>query len=241
MRSRSWVQIGDDVIEFVVRRSDRRKKTVQITVDGDDVVVAAPTHLTQDELEGMVLGRAKWILGRLNAQQLARSPLRFATGETLPYLGRRVPIVVHKKAAGFAVRFDHWRFRVSVPQSAGVSQRYDSIRDGIVQWYGARAAVRLREVVRHWWDLLGHGGEPRILIRDQRRRWGSCAADGTLRFNWRVMMLDPSLIEYIVVHELAHLSHMNHSREYWSFVTEVMPDAQQRRQRLREVGGTLPL
>ena len=76
-----------------------------------------------------------------------------------------------------------------------------------------------------------------ILIRDQRQRWGSCAPDGTLRFNWRAMMLKQSLIEYVVVHELAHLTHRNHSADYWNLVSHVMPDAQQRRRSLRG-GGT---
>ena len=54
-----------------------------------------------------------------------------------------------------------------------------------------------------------------VLIRDQRWRWGSCAPDGTLRFNWRAVMLKPALIEYLVVHELAHLTHRNHSKDFW--------------------------
>ena len=80
-----------------------------------------------------------------------------------------------------------------------------------------------------------------MLIRDQRRRWGSCASDGTLRFSWRGMMLEPALIEYIVVHELAHLTVKNHSPDFWKLVTSAMPDVQQRRKRLREVSRTLPL
>ena len=65
--------------------------------------------------------------------------------------------------------------------------------------------------------------------------------DYVVRFNWRAMMLEPSLIEYIVVHELAHLTHRDHSTGFWSLVSEAMPDAQQRRQRLREAGRALPL
>ena len=85
------------------------------------------------------------------------------------------------------------------------------------------------------------GERSRVLVRDQRQRWGSCAPDGTLRFNWRATMLPPALIEYVVVHELAHLTHRNHSTDFWGLVSEAMPDAQQRRQRLREAGRTLPL
>ena len=78
-------------------------------------------------------------------------------------------------------------------------------------------------------------------MRDQRQRWGSCATDGTLRFNWRIMMLKPALIEYVVVHELAHLTHRNHSPDFWGLVASLLPDAQRRRQVLTEVGRTLPL
>ena len=95
--------------------------------------------------------------------------------------------------------------------------------------------------MERWWPRLGHGDWPRVLIRDQRRRWGSCAPDGTLRFNWRAMMLEPALVEYIVVHELAHLSIKNHGPDFWGLVVRAMPDAQQRRQRLREAGHLLPL
>ena len=92
-----------------------------------------------------------------------------------------------------------------------------------------------------WHPRLGRGPAPRVLIRDQRQRWGSCAPDGTLRFNWRAVMLEPALIDYIVVHELAHLAVRSHSPEFWRIVTAAMPDAQHRRRRLREAGRSLPL
>ena len=80
-----------------------------------------------------------------------------------------------------------------------------------------------------------------ILVRDQRQRWGSCAPDGTLRFNWRTMMLEQALIEYVVVHELAHLTHRNHSTDFWGLVSKAMPDAQQRRRRVcGRQGGRFP-
>ena len=88
---------------------------------------------------------------------------------------------------------------------------------------------------------MGWPETPGVLVRDQRQRWGSCAPDGTLRFNWRVVMLKPDLVEYVVVHELAHLNVNNHSTEYWSLVSRFLPDVQQRRHRLREAGRVLPI
>lgn len=111
----------------------------------------------------------------------------------------------------------------------------------MVAWYRGRAEERLPDCVARWQPRLGRGSAPQVLIRDQRQRWGSCAPDGTLRFNWRAVMLEPSLIDYIVVHELAHLSVRSHSPEFWRIVTAAMPDAQHRRRRLREAGRSLPL
>ena len=242
MSERGSVRFGESMIEFEVQRSQRRRKTVQITVDGGGVQVAAPVSTPADELRRIVRKRAAWIMRRSTAETLAAAPKRFVSGETLPYLGRNVRLLVeHADVRSVSVRFDHWRFRVTVPTGASDSDRTRSAQRALVAWYRRRAADRLPTSVERWWPRLGHGDWPRVLIRDQRRRWGSCAPDGTLRFNWRAMMLEPALVEYIVVHELAHLSIKNHGPDFWGLVVRAMPDAQQRRQRLREAGHLLPL
>lgn len=242
MTERDSIRFGDTTIDYRIRRSERRKKTVQITVDGSGVEVASPATTSSDELRGIVRKRAAWIVTHSTGQTLEAASKRFVSGETLPYLGRNVRMVVESKAVRSAtVRFDHWTFRIAVPEDLNGDERSDRIRRAVVAWYRARAADRLPATVERWWPQLGGGESPSVLIRDQRQRWGSCAPDGTLRFNWRAMMLPPALIEYIVVHELAHLTHKNHSRDFWTLVAKAMPDAQHRRQRLREAGRALPL
>ncbi len=236
------VRFGGSTIEYQVRRSERRRKTVQVTVDATGVQVAAPLDTPDCEVQSIVRKRAAWILRQVRPGTPTQGPKRFVSGETLPYLGRNVRLVV-EEAEGPApeFRFDHWRFRVSAPVGLTEDERRLRILTALVGWYRSMAVPRLSASVRNWWPRLGIGDEPRILIRDQRRRWGSCAADGTLRFNWRVVMLEPSLLEYVVVHELAHLSVNNHSQDFWSLVASAMPDAEHRRRRLREAGKTLPL
>ena len=242
MASRGLVRFGDTNIEYEVRRSERRKKTVQITVDGGGVQVAAPIKTPDTELEAIVRKRAAWILNHAREGVLRPARKRFVSGETLPYLGRNVKLIVEPAdARAPAVRFDHWRFRVLIPEGLEGEERYKLIHRALVDWYRNRAAERLRSGVQRWWPRLGNGGEAQILIRDQRQRWGSCAPDGTLRFNWRVMMLEASLVEYIIVHELVHLSIKNHSANFWRALAGVLPDVEQRRQRLREAGKSLPL
>ena len=242
MTGRHSIRFGNTTIDFEVRRSERRRKTVQITVDGGGVQVAAPMTTPDGELRAIVRKRASWILSHASEAMLEAAPKRFVSGETLPYLGRNVRMIVDAAdVRSPEVRFDHWRFRVTVPKTLNGGERYEPIRRAVVKWYQDRAAARLSDVVELWWPRLGRGEKSQILVRDQRQRWGSCASDGTLRFNWRTMMLKPALFEYIVVHELAHLTHHNHSTDFWGLVSKAMPDVQQRRQSLREAGRALPL
>lgn len=83
------------------------------------------------------------------------------------------------------------------------------------------------------------GSYARITIRDQKTRWGSCSSTGTLSFNYRLMFAPLRVLDYVVVHELCHLTHMNHSREFWSLVASVQPDYKIYRRWLREHGREL--
>ena len=239
---RDRVDVGDATIEYEVRRSARRRKTVEITVEDGSVRVAAPSSMPDRELRDIVRARAPWILRHV-ARATPETPSDpFVSGGTLPYLGRNIRMVVETAETPAAeLRFDHSRFRIAVPPGLDAAERDVQIRSAAVAWYKARAAERLTACVERWWPRLGREAPSRVLVRDQRRRWGSCAHDGTLRFNWRVVMLEPALIEYVVVHELAHLTVPNHSPEFWAAVSAALPDVPDLRRRLREVGSALPL
>ena len=251
---RGSVRYGDAAIEYEVRRSRKRRKTIQITVRGADangapaVVVASPVATPAAELEAIVLRRAAWIVRRAEAAREAAAPRRFADGGTLPYLGRDVRLTVEDASDVEAAkaRFDGRRLRVLVPRDPdgggpGEDERNEAVRGALAAWYRERAGLLLPERVAGWWPRFGEGDPPRVLVRDQKRRWGSCARDGTLRLNWRCVMLEPALADYVVVHELAHLEVRNHSPAFWRRAASVMPDARSRRARLREAGLTLPL
>ncbi len=237
------IQFGDTAISYEIVRSERRKKTIEIIVNGSGVQVMAPSVTSDVKIEAIVRKKAAWILEHSTQAALKASPRRFASGETLPYLGRNLRMIVQNTdVRSVQVRFDHWRFHVEAPFDLIGPQRVEKIRRRFVAWYRARASERIPERVAHWLPQVEGETEPAgILIRDQKKRWASCAPDGTLRFNWRVMMLKPALIDLIVVHELAHLTIKGHSADFWRVVRDAMPDAQTRRQELREAGRYLPL
>ena len=211
-------------------------------VEGGCVVLAVPMRTPLSEARDIIRKRESWIL-----KQIARIPaqpprLLCDDGGEAPFMGRRIPIALETAT----VRSPHARFvdgvlRVALPQSLDEGQREEAAERAVVEWLRAQAAERLPADVERWWPTLGRGEHARVRIGNQRAQWGNCSADGTIRFSWRVMMLEPELIEYVVVHEMAHLTRMDHSKEFWALVAWAMPDAARRRKRLREVQDTLPL
>lgn len=92
--------------------------------------------------------------------------------------------------------------------------------------------------VQHFEKIMGVHHK-KIAIRDQKTRWGSCSTSGTLSFNWRLIMAPPEVLDYVVVHELAHFTHMDHSKAFWSTVESVMPDYEKPRKWLNDHGQEL--
>lgn len=92
--------------------------------------------------------------------------------------------------------------------------------------------------VEYYHEFTG-GTYHKITIRDQKTRWGSCSSNGTLSFNYRLMLAPPRVLDYVVVHELCHLTHMNHSTDFWNMVASILPDYKEYRKWLRDNGHTL--
>ena len=106
--------------------------------------------------------------------------------------------------------------------------------------YRKAARLRMEERTACFHKITG-GNYTSITIRDQKTRWGSCSSSGTLSFNYRLIFAPPAILDYVVVHELCHLTHMNHSRDFWNMVESVLPDYKERRQWLKEHGQELNL
>ena len=110
--------------------------------------------------------------------------------------------------------------------------------EAIKKRYRDAARARFEERVAH--DLPVTGGRYNsITVRDQKSRWGSCSSRGTLSFNYRLIFAPPAVLDYVVVHELCHLTHMNHSKDFWRKVASVMPEYKVHRQWLKDHGHEL--
>jgi predicted metal-dependent hydrolase len=217
-------------------RSARRRRTIAIVVEAAEVVVRAPMESADAQLISLLRRRTDWIAGRMGPAMSAHHARTLVSGAAVPYRGRALTLNIERRAnGGSVVRLHGGTLRVQVPASIPDAEYQDAVHKSVSRWYRARAAEVLPDIVTHWAGVAGL--EPaRVLVRDQRRRWGSCGADGTIRLNWRLILLDPCLAEYVVVHELAHLRHRNHQAPFWQEVSRLLPGYLERRRNLTVAG-----
>ncbi len=231
------MQQGDTAIEYEVVRSARRRRTLQLTVDGEGVRVSAPMRTPRREIEEFVRGRTPWILKH---RPTVQAPLAYATGESVPFQGHALPLYVTERSIrSVAVTRGLFELLVTVPSRYEEPRRARAIANAIAKWYAERAQDAVLASIARWVAVTGRAPK-RVLVRNQRQRWGSCSPDGTLRFNWRLIMLDPALLDYVVVHELAHLEVPNHGPSFWAAVARLLPDHVARRKHMREAAANLP-
>jgi predicted metal-dependent hydrolase len=220
-----------DELSFAVKRSARRH-TLELIVDrGGELVIAAPTAADDVSMAAFVRKKKFWLYRKLaekEAKQQPASGREFVSGEGFTYLGRsyRLLLVEDQEAP---LRMVNGRFLLQ-------ADRAPQGRETFIGWYSERARPWLGKRISGWAPRVGvvHRG---IEIRDLGYRWGSCGRAGTLNFHWATILLPPSVIDYVIVHELVHLIEPNHTPLFWQQVGRVLPDYEQRKTWLAEQGG----
>ncbi len=208
---------------YQVERSARRTRTMQLLVRPDGgVLVRAPFGVPTREIAGMVDAKTEWVLRR--QAELADGPKiggrAFVTGETLLVDGAEALLEV-KRGIGRGrprVEFVGGLMSVVVCEDSLVARA-----NAIARWFGGRTRARSESLIGEWGPRMGVRPSG-LIVKDQKRRWGSCASSGVVRLNWRLSMLPPECFEYVVVHELAHLKQANHSPLFWGEVAAVLPE-----------------
>lgn len=233
------IQFGTLRIDYRLRRSNR-KKTLSIAVDPlDGVIVTAPKGIDAERVHDITSRRGGWIASRLRELGELKSDVgvrEFVSGESFPYLGRNHRLkLIRRHGARVTVRMQRGRFEVRLDSRLSGWTQTEAIRDALFQWYREHAAVRIAERTVSLSSKLGVIS-PTILIRDQQKRWASCDSKGRIRVNWRIVMAPMSLVDYVMAHELCHLIRRDHSAAFWKLLRTVLPDYEQRRDRLRKEG-----
>jgi len=226
---------------YLVRKSERRR-TLTITVHPDNrVVVSAPTTYPRKKILQFVEKKSDWVRKVLQANlQKARQSQgrKFQTGEKFLYLGREYVLRLELGTPSPIV-LENGHILVRLP-AAGQAAEPSAVRKHLLNWYMARALVKVKEKVPVYSDLLGV--KPRlVIIKSLKSRWGSCSVHGRISLAWNIIMAPEEVLDYLIVHELCHLVHHDHSSAYWRLVESVLPNHRERRLWLRNHGECLTL
>lgn len=233
---------GNDLFDFpvTIKRTGRRK-TVAIRIVEGTVQVAAPMRLSEKRITTLIAQKEKWIRKKLveDAERPKMRPRQFVNGESFFYLGNQHKLELMPGARG-VVQFNCGRLDLSVPGTLEGESGKRYVKRQLTRWYREKATESLDVKTDTFSAHLGV--QPNhVEVKYFKSRWGSCSRDGTIKYNWRVIMAPHHVIDYLVVHELAHLVHHNHSPEYWKVVESCLPDYRESRRWLKEYGATLSL
>lgn len=222
------IRYGSQKIEFDLRFNHR--KTLGITVTPEmEVIVTAPLKASMKRINALVAKRAPWILKQQSfflAFYPKQPPKRYISGETHLYLGRQYRLKI-RKGRREEVKL-HGRFiDVSCIKQLRVKQLLKS-------WYLYLAELKFVSLLDKWaedFDIL----PPKVAIREMPKRWGSCTVNGKVILNPELIKAPTGCIEYVIVHELCHLVHRNHSQKFIMLQSKIMPDWERWKMRLERL------
>ena len=216
-----------NMINYTITRSKR--KTVALYIIDGIVEVRAPLKMPKRDIDKFVVSKEKWIQNNLaKSAKLKEQRDNFALnyGDTVLYRGREYPITAR---SGDSVGFDDAASEFYIPPDLSPER----IKAAVIQVYKMLAKRYLAERLRHYQPIMG------VSITDfgvtgEKKRWGSMSNRKSANFSWRLIMADDDVIDVVVVHELAHITEMNHSDRFWAIVEGVLPDWREREKRLKE-------
>jgi predicted metal-dependent hydrolase len=222
-------------LDFEVQLSGARR-SIGITVDRDgSLIVNAPHNCDEVELTAFAHEKRMWVYKKLAEKDLLlshRPTKEFASGEGFVYLGRSHRLLVADRHAA-AVKLE--RGRLVMRRDIALSDRG---AEAIIDWYRTRALRWLPRRVEPWARRMGvRPGQ--VDVRDLGYRWGSLGKDLRINFHWATIQLAPTLVDYVIVHELAHVHEPNHSKAFWTLVERAMPAFERAKHELARVGSEL--
>lgn len=212
------VTLDGTAVEFRLLRSRRRSIGMEIGLAG--LLVRAPLRATLHEIERVLGERSAWILQALDRWQRRRRetlPRRWATGARMTYRGEELLVDV-RAARAPRIGCDLFHLTIAHPNPAAD----DDIGRRVIAWLRDEALRVLAPELARLATALGRPPPP-LRISAARHHWGSCSRNGTIRLNWRLILLPPRLARYVVAHEVAHLVEMNHSSRFWAQVEALHP------------------
>ena len=226
-------------IPYTVRRSDRaRRARIHVAAAGVEVVV--PRRMALRHVAPFVEEKRPWIERTLKRMREARAvlgPLALEDGGAVPYLGRTLALRVRVESG--RVR-DHVALRGDELRVALARPGREALHDALERWYRRRARIEIGDRLARETARAGVAFKA-LSIRGQRTRWASCSSNGSMSFNWRLLLAPEPVLDYVVAHEVAHLEVLDHSPAFWRLLAERRPGYREQERWLSRYGQALHL
>lgn len=212
--------VEDDSLRYTVQYSERRR-TVALHIKDGQLLVKAPADFALVAIAQLVAAKRGWVEKHLKHSKMRTKPDWLTLGRA-PLLGSELQLIYQRDSRSYAEQSEH-ALLLSVSTRVS-SQRYEQVLlTQLTLWYQQQAQQWFNAGVLKWQKVmqLQPGA---VYIGNWRSKWGYCKQNGDLGFNWRLLMAPHWVAEYVIVHELAHLKHMNHSAQFWQLVGVHFPE-----------------
>ncbi len=223
---------------YRIRRSHRARHG-RIIVRPSGVEVVAPLEMPAARIHAFVQEKSDWV--QRKSEQFRRQltaaaaylPACYASGATILYRGEPVQLqVLGAKRRGASVKAEHGRLIVTLPRT-DQAQQDQRVRSALEQWFRSELRQLATSLAARYAFRMGVRVRE-IRVKNQRHIWGSCGPTGIINLNWRLACAPERVVEYVVVHELSHLVHRDHSRAFWALVERYQADYRINRRWLRD-------
>jgi len=213
------IKLQDSAVNYTIKQSNHTR-SIRLEIRRESgLTVVVPRKYTSKQIEDILLQKSRWILRHLNTVKPLQMPLFKPApghGDSLPYLGKTIELSVIADAGRHTTaRFTDGRLVIALTSGVKTAPVLEA-------WYRMQAKWVFTQKADTFKAIMGLSYKA-ILIRGQKTRWGSCSAAGNITLNWKLLMAPPEIVDYVIIHELAHRKHMNHSTEFWQFVERFCP------------------
>lgn len=214
----------------------KNRKTMEIAVEPPYIItVTAPIGTKEEEIIRSVESKGSWIIKKLYSfKHMNYKPINreFVNGESFMYLGRNYSLQIEVDPSIKKPEVKLYRGKFLVKSR---SKDAEIIKNSMEEWYRDRAKEIIEQRVSYYqrfFNVVPKG----IKIKEQKKRWGSCTLNNELLFNWRCIMAKSNALDYIIVHEMCHIYHKDHSKNFWDLLASVLPDYEIRKEWLKNYG-----
>lgn len=228
------VELNRVSVAYLLVRSSRRSIGMEVSALG--LTVRAPLRASHTVIESVLREKTRWILQKLSdrAVRVDSTPrVHWQDGSSMPFLGGELQLRLHPQAPRTGELLSIGPQRWVLHLRADVEASAEQVRAVVAAWWLRHARQLLTERLQHYAPAMGVQWRS-LRLSNARTRWGSAKADGSIMLNWRLLHYRLPVLDYVVIHELAHLRHMDHSPHFWAVVESVCPDYLQLRQALKQ-------